>query len=154
MHDGKRPRRLQEIVAALHPWLRSRICTIRICPVLGDRWEAVLTYVAKTLPPPPDLRIATAEATEPMDTHHALALPPDDIEPALRGQVRELTGIDELGTLQVVKVPCATTAAGSPGGLGADPHLSQAAWQVKTHAGLLRQRRTWLSRIGRPDFGR
>ena len=154
MSDGTRSRRLQEIVAALHPWLRSRICTIRICPVLGGRWEAVLTYVAKTLPPPPDLEIAAAEATQPMDTHHALALPPVDIEAALRRQVRELTGIDELGTLQVAKLACTAIAAGSPGGLRADPHLSQPAWQVKTHAGLLRQRRTWLSRIGRPDFGR
>jgi hypothetical protein len=154
MNDGKRSRLLQEIVAALHPWLRSRICTIRICPVLGGRWEAVLTYVAKTLPPPPDLEIATAEATQPMDTHHALALPPADIEAALRRQVRELAGIVELGTLQILKVPCTTIAAGPPDGLRPDPHLSQPAWQVKTHAGLLRQRRTWLTRIGRPDFGR
>ena len=154
MHDGKRSRPLQEIVAALHPWLRSRICSIRICPVQGGRWEAVVTYVANTLPPPPDLQMASAEATQPIDTHHALALPPDDIEVALRRQVRELAGIDELGTLSVVKIPYTTIAAGSPGGLRADPHLSQPAWQVKTHAGLLRQRRTWLSQIGRPDFGR
>jgi hypothetical protein len=139
-------RRLPEIVAALHPWLRSRICTIRICPARKGGWEAVLTYVAKTLPPPPELHIATAEATEPTDTHHALSLPPVGFEAALREQVRELAGISELGTLQVEKIP--STA------VGADLHPSQPAWQVKTHAGLLHQRRTWLSRIGRPDFGR
>src|SRR5574341_888212 len=127
MHDGARSRRLQEIVVALHPWLRSRICTIRICPVPGGRWEAVVTYVANTLPPPPDLQMASAEATQPMDTHHALALPPADIEAALRRQVRELAGIDELGTLQIAKIPSATIAAGSPGGLRADPHLTQSA---------------------------
>jgi hypothetical protein len=154
MNHRTHTRRLQEIVAALHPWLRSRISTIGISPALGGRWEAVLTYVAKTLPPPPDLQIAAAEATEPMDTHHALALPPVGIETALREQVRELAEISELGTLQIEKFPATPLASRSPGGPAADPHLSQAAWQVKTHAGLLRQRRTWLSRIGRPDLGR
>ena len=149
-----RLQRLPEIVAALHPWLRSRICTIGICPALGGRWEAVLTYVAGTLPPPPDLQIATTEATDPMDTHHALALPPVGIETALREQVLELAELGELGTLQIEKFPGTTFAPRSPGGPPADPHLSEAAWQVKTHAGLLRQRRTWLSRIGRPDLGR
>lgn len=154
MNFRARSRRLPEIVAALHPWLRSRICSIGICPALGGRWEAVLTYVAKTLPPPPDLQIATAEATDPMDTHHALTLPPVGIETALREQVRELAGMSELGTLQVEKLPAATFAPPSPGSSPADPHLSQAAWLVKTHSGLLRQRRTWLSRIGRPDLGK
>jgi hypothetical protein len=117
-------------------------------------WEAVLTYVPKTLPPPPDLQIATATAKEPMDTHHALDLPRVGIEAALREQLRGLAGIGELGTLQVEKIPGADHTSDSSSGLRADPHLSQSAWRVKTHAGLLHQRRTWLSRIGRPDLGR
>jgi len=154
MRYDTRSQRLQEIVADLHPWLRSRICSIMIRPVKGGGWEAVLTYVPRTLPPPSDLHIAAAAATDPLDTHHALDLPRGGIEPALREQLRELAGIGELGTLQVEKIPGADITSGVSGGLRADPHLSQAAWRVKTHAGLLHQRRNWLSRIGRPDFGR
>jgi hypothetical protein len=154
MSDGTRPRRLQKIVAGLHPWLRTRICSILIRPMQGGGWEGVLTYVPGTLPPPPDLRIATAAATDPADTHHALDLPRIGIETALREQLRELTEMGELGTLQVEKIPATDVTSGSPGATCDDPHLSQSAWRVKTHAGLLHQRRTWLSRIGRPDFGR
>jgi hypothetical protein len=147
MYERPRPRRLQEIVAPLHPWLRSRICIIRVSPLPGGGWEAVLTYVPKTLPPPADLRMARAEASEPTETHHPLALPTVGIEAALREQLRELAEIPELGTLQVEKVPRAPTAA--PG-----LRAAEADWRVKTHAGLLHQRRTWLSRIGRRDLGR
>ena len=154
MRDSARPRRLEEIVGSLHPWLRSRICNILICPVERGGWDAVFTYVPNTLPPPSDLQLATAAATDPMDTHHALDLPPVGIEAALREQLRALATIRELGTLQVEKIPGVDITPGSPGSLRADPHLSQPTWRVKTHAGLLHQRRTWLSRIGRPDFGR
>src|SRR5512134_3395095 len=140
MRDRARSRPLEDIFGSLHPWLRSRICSILICPVKGGGWEAILTYVPKTLPPPPDLQLAPAAATDLIDTHHALDLPRVGIEAALREQLRELAGMGELGTLQVEKIP------------GVD--ISQPAWRVKTHAGLLHQRRTWLSRIGRPDFGR
>jgi hypothetical protein len=154
MLDGTCSRPLGEIVGSLHPWLRSRICTILICPVKEGGWEAVLTYVPRTLPPPPELQIATAAATDPKDTHHALDLPAVGIEATLREQLRELAGIGELGTLQVEKIPSVDNTSDMPSGFRAEPHLSQSAWRVKTHAGLLHQRRTWLSRIGRPDFGR
>jgi hypothetical protein len=154
MRDRARSRPLEEIVGSLHPWLRSRICSILICPVKGGGWEAVLTYVPKTHPPPPDLQLAPAAATDLIDTHHALDLPRVGIEAALREQLRELAGMGELGTLQVEKIPGVNTTSVSPGTLRTEPHLSQPAWLVKTHAGLLHQRRMWLSRIGRPDFGR
>jgi hypothetical protein len=114
----------------------------------------VLTYVPRTLPPPPDLQITPAAATDPLDTHHALDLPPVGIEAALREQLRALAGIGELGTLQVEKVSGVEITPNSSGSRHADRLLSQPAWRVKTHAGLLHQRRTWLTRIGRPDFGR
>jgi hypothetical protein len=122
--------------------------------VKGCGWEAVLTYVPKTLPPPPDLQLAPGAATDLTDTHHALDLPRVGIEAALREQLRGLAGMGELGTLQVEKIPGVDVTPASPASLRAEPHLSEPAWRVKTHAGLLHQRRTWLSRIGRPDFGR
>jgi len=140
------PLRLQEIVAALHPWFRSRICTIVVAPSPGGEWDATLSYVARTLPPPPDLKLEAALAAEPRDTHHPLALPAAGIEAALREQLRELADIKELGTLQVTKLPAATPPAA--------PQTAPLAWRVTTHAGLLHQRRTWLTRIGRRDFGR
>jgi hypothetical protein len=146
MPDVNGPRRLPDIVAGLHSWLRSRICVILITPRAGGGWEAVLMYVAKTLPPPPELHIAPAQAAEPSDTHHALALPPIGVEAALREQLRELADIRELGTLQVEKLP----AGAGP----LDPPLPQPAWRITTHSGLQHQRRTWLSRIGRRDLGR
>lgn len=154
MRSCVRSQPLGEIVGSLHPWLRSRIFGILICAVKGGGWEAVLTYVPRTLPPPSDLQLAPAAVTNPVDTHHALDLPTVGSEAALREQLRELAGISELGTLQVEKISGLDIAPGSPGNLSAGPHLSQPAWRVKTHAGLLRQRRTWLSRIGRPDFRR
>ncbi len=136
-----RPLRLPAIVAGLHPWLQSRICTIVIAPVGRGRWEATLTYVPRTLPPPPDLDIPAAEAAKPRDTRHALALPALGVEAALREQLRELADITELGTLHVEKIVAVLTA----------PAMRD-AWRITTHAGLQHQRRTWLSRIGRRDL--
>mgnify|MGYP000868174887 CR=1 FL=1 len=131
---GATARRLPEIVGGLHPWLQSRICTILVAPIAVDRWEAVLSYVAGTLAPPPDLPITPAEAAQPRESHHPLALPPLGSEAALREQLRDLAGsAAELGTLQIAKLP---------GG----------GWRVTTHAGLQHQRRTWLARIGRRDL--
>jgi hypothetical protein len=137
--------RLGQIVARLHPWLQSRICAIRIARTAAHAWEAVLTYVPRTLPPPPDLQITHAEAAQPSDTHHPLALPSVGTEAALREQLRELADIAELGTLQVEKIRADSGEVGAQ----AEP-----AWRVTTHAGLVHQRRAWLSRIGRRDFGR
>jgi hypothetical protein len=146
MLDATGPRRLSEIVTGLHPWLRSRVCVILISSKAGGGWEAVLRYVARTLPPPPELQIAPAQAAEPSDTHHALALPSAGVEAALREQLRELADIRELGTLQVEKLPAVARPV--------DPQLPQPAWRITTHSGLQHQRRTWLSRIGRRDLGR
>ena len=140
---GIRPIRLQEIVGALHPWLRSRICTIVIAPLARGGWAATLSYVAKTLPPPPDLQIDAAQATEPRDTHHALALPATGIQAALREQLRELAEVKEIGTLQVEQLPAGPPHAPAQGPL---------AWRITTHAGLMHQRRSWLTRIGRRDL--
>lgn len=140
MHQGSRPLRLPEIVSDLHPWLQSRISAIRIQPVPRGGWEAILTYVARTLPPPPDLAISPAQAVEPPETRHAVALPSVGTEAELRAQLRELAGIAELGTLQVERQAPVTAGA--------------QVWHVTTHAGLIHQRRAWLSRIGRPDLHR
>ncbi len=146
---ASRPQRLHEIVGALHPWLRSRICSITVRPVKGG-WDAILTYVAKTLPPPPDLHLSPRAASDPMDTHHPLDLPALGVETVLCDQIRELAAIRDLGTVQVEKVIApAESPAGEP---PVDPHLSQPVWRLRTHAGLVHERRTWLSRIGRRDF--
>lgn len=139
-------RRLHDIVGDLHPWWQSRLCTILIAPLAEGGWEAVLTYVAGTLPPPPEVLIAPAEAAQPADTRHALALPRTGIETALREQLRELTDLAELGTLRVEQVP----APALPG----DPAVRVPAWRITTHSGLVHQRRTWLARIGCRDSGR
>ena len=145
MYGGIRPDRLPAIVGGLHPWLRSRICTIVIAPVGGGGWDATLTYVARTLPPPPDLQMEVAQAAEPRDTHHALALPAVGVEVALREQLRDLSEITELGTLQVEQLPGDRSSADGSGAPG---------WRITTHAGLMHQRRTWLIRIGRRDLRR
>lgn len=144
MYHAYRALRLPEIVAGLHPWLRSRIRAILVAPIAEQRWEAVLSYMPRTLPPPPDLHIAPAEAAEPNDSYHQLALPSVGTETALREQLRELADISELGTLQVEKIPAGSLLAGRAAAHG--------AWRVTTHAGLQHQRRTWLSRIGRRDL--
>jgi hypothetical protein len=144
MHHSPGARRLPEIVADLHPWLRTRIAAIRIARTPAQRWEAVLSYVPRTLPPPPEVGLAPAEASEPRDTHHALALPSAGTEAALRAQLRDLADIPELGTLQVENLRAA------PDG----PPAESSVWRIVTHAGLVHQRRAWLARIGRRDFDR
>ncbi len=141
------PRRLPDILRALHPWLRTRVSAITIWPRADGGWEAQLSYLDYTTAPPPDCRIPAGDAAHPMDTHHPLALGQDP-EVELAEQLREMQAGGEFGEVHLAPFSHSAMTSGSPGGSPDAPRTGRIGWVISTHAGSALEQQEWRRRVG------
>jgi hypothetical protein len=145
--DRDTPRTLVAILASLHPWLRARVSSITVWPRLDGGWDAQLSYLTHTSPPPSDCHIPHGNAEYPGDSHHALDLPLEQPQPTLMEQVRELEATGHVGRLHIRAFPEAAVLPAT-GGTPSCALPAPAGWLISTHADE-HERQAWLRRMGR-----
>ncbi len=144
------PQRLLDILRGLHPWLRDRVSAITITPLGDAGWDAAVSFLDCTTPPPPGLTWPAGDAARPGATHHPLALSARDPDADLFDQLREIETALPLGRLDHWPYHVATTLGG--GSLHGHPQ-SRIGRVVHTHTGR-REQRDWRRRVGQEEWSR